>query len=129
MCTVWWFLKPSLTISSTRIHLFLKLSSTGQGFLCLLLASLAQFHPQGIISFSSMARIMLGKAGLPLINPSTRKHIFLVYGSKIMLVIACLSLTTPFIWNLLFLPQRGLQFLKDSVGCCRPPSDFSIQQE
>ena len=56
---------------------------------CLLLASLLLLNPFGIISFSySRAGVLLGVAVLLLTIPSTRNHLFLVYGPKIMLVIA-----------------------------------------
>ena len=74
-----------LNIPSTGNQLYSSLaSSTGPGSCWIRLASLGLIHPPGIISF--------------------------VYGSKIMLVIACLSLTTPSIRKCLFLPQRVFNF-------------------
>ena len=70
---------------------------------------------------------LLGVAVLLLTIPSTRNHLFLVYGANIILVIAGLPLTTLSIRN-------GISYSTAStgqvyVGCCRPPSDDSIQQE
>ena len=94
---------PPLTIPSTSNHPFLR---------------------QGAFN---RARIMLDIANLPLTISSTRNHHFHVYGAKIILVIAGLSFTVPYIRN--YFSYSSAWTGQGSGGCCRPPSDYSIQQE
>ena len=75
----------------------------------------------------TMAMVLLGVVVLLLTISSTRNHLFLVYGAKIMLVIAGLPLTTPSIR--IFFSYSTASTGQVSLGCCRPPSDYSIQQE
>ena len=94
---------PLLTIPSTSIFPFLR---------------------QGTFN---KAKIMLDIANLPLTIPSTKNHHFHVYSTKILLVNAGLSFTVPSIRNRFSYSKASTG--QSSVGCCRPPSDYSIQQE
>ena len=94
---------PPLTIPSTSNH----------PFIC-----------QGTFN---KARVKLDIANLPMTIPSTRNHHFHVYSAKIMLVIAGLSFTVPSIRNWFSYGKASTG--QGSVGCCRPPYDYFIQQE
>ena len=119
----------TLTISSTRNHYF----HVYGAIIVLVIAGLSLTiqsiwnHLFLLQHVFTMAMVLLGVVVLLLTIPSTRNHLFLVYGAKIMLVIAGLPLTTPSIRN--FFCYSTASTGQVSVGCCRPPSDYSIQQE
>ena len=135
---------PPLTIPSTSNHPFICQGAFDRARIPLDIANITlttpstrnhHFHVYGAIIILVIAglsftiesiwiiffMVMLGVAVLFLTTPSTRNHLFLVYGANIMLVIAP-SIRNRFSYSTASTGQV-------SVGCCRPPPDYSIQQE
>ena len=71
--------------------------------------------------------VLVGVAVLLLTIPSTRNHLYIVYGANVMLVISGLPLTTPSIRNCFSYSTASTRQVY--IGWCWPPSDYSIQQE
>ena len=119
----------TLTIPSTRNHHF-----HVYGAIIILIFAGLSFNIESIWNHLfllqhvfTMAMVLLGVAVLLLTIPSTRNHLFLVYGAKIMLVIAGLPPTTPSTRNCFSYSTASTGQV--SAGCCWPASDYSIQQE